>query len=100
MLAKSVLGDMEVLKEGRAYRPCLDHERPIIARIPLHELLGVTRQDGIEGREVEGGGVYLNVGHGRDGITLGPGSGKVMSELIERGRSVSSANRVSPTLPL
>ena len=41
-------------------------------------------------REVERGGVYLNVGHGRDGITLGPGSGKVMSELIERGRSESA----------
>lgn len=43
------------------------------------------------------GGVFLNVRHGRDGITLGPGSGLVMSELI-RGLS-PSANITGLGLP-
>lgn len=28
------------------------------------------------------GGLYINTGHNSDGVTLGPGSGKVMSELL------------------
>ena len=93
-LVEEVLGcaadDVQTLQEGRAYRPCLEHGRPIIAQVPLDELLGVTYRDVIKRREVQRGGVYLNVGHGRDGITLGPGSGLVMSELIEEGRSMSA----------
>ena len=79
------LREVEILKTGTAYRPCLESGRPIISQIPLEQLLGVIHESPIEKREVERGGVYLNVGHGRDGITLGPGSGKVMSELIRGG---------------
>lgn len=82
--------DVEVLEVGRAYRPFLEHGRPIVAQVPLDELLGMTHRRSIERRDIERGGVYLNVGHGCDGITLGPGSGKVMSELIEEGRSMSA----------
>ena len=93
-LVESVLGcsadDMEILEVGRAYRPCLEHGRPIVTQVPLDELLGVTHRNPIKGRKVERGGVYLNVGHGRDGITLGPGSGQVMSELIEGRRRISA----------
>ena len=83
-------GDVEILDIGRAYRPCLEQGRPIISHIPLDKLLGMTHRNLVEEREAERGGVYLNVGHGWDGITLGPGSGKVMSELIEGGQSVSA----------
>ncbi len=82
--------DVEILEVGRAYRPCLEHGRPVVSHVPLDELLGMTHRDSTEGRQVERGGVYLNVGHGCDGITLGPGSGKVMSELIEGGQSMSA----------
>ena len=82
------LNEVEILKTGTAYRPCLESGRPIISQIPLEQLLGVTHQSPIE-KKVERGGVYLNVGHGRDGITLGPGSGKVMSELIQGGGSLA-----------
>lgn len=88
MVLRCSLNDMEILEVGRAYRPCLEHGRPIVSQVPLDELLGMTRGDPIERRER--GGVYLNVGHGCDGITLGPGSGKVMSELIEGGQSMSA----------
>ena len=81
---------VELLETGRAYRPCLEHGRPIVSKVPLDELLDVTHRGPIEARNIERGGVYLNVGHGRDGITLGPGSGKVMSELIEGGKSMSA----------
>ena len=93
-LVESVLGcaadDMQILEEGRAFLTLLEHERPIIAQVPLDELLGITHRDANKRREVKQGGVFLNVGHGRDGITLGPGSGRVMSELIEQGRSMSA----------
>lgn len=82
--------DLEVLEVGRGYRPCLEHGRPIICRVPLDELLDMTHENPIVRREVERGGVYLNVGHGSDGITLAPGSGKTMSELIEGGGSMSA----------
>lgn len=82
--------DVEILEVGRAYRPCLEHGRPIIARVPLDKLLGMAHRGPSEGKEVRKGGVYLNVGHGRDGITLGPGSGQVMSELIEGGRAITA----------
>lgn len=82
--------DLEILEFGRAYRPCLEQERPIVAQVPLDELLGMTHPNLLDQRKVERGGVYLNVGHGRDGITLGPGSGKVMSELIEGYQSMSA----------
>ena len=84
------MDDIKVLEVGRAYRPCLEHGRPIVSQVPLDELLGMTCRDPIERSEVKRGGVYLNVGHGCDGITLGPGSGKVMSELIEGGQSMSA----------
>ena len=93
-LAEKALGcssdDMKVVDEGRAYRPDLEYGRPIITRVSLDELLGMRHRDTIEGKEAGGGGVYLNVGHGCDGITLGPASGKVMSELIEGGRALSA----------
>ena len=83
--------DVVLLDAGRAYRPCLDRGRPIITQVSVAELLGTTYRSSTDGREAERSGVYLNVGHGYDGITLGPGSGKVMSELIE-GLQATSAD--------
>lgn len=69
--------EVTVISAGRCYRPVLTIGRPIIAKLPLEQLLA--------GRKVPkniAGAFYLNTGHGSDGITLGPGSGKVMSDLI------------------
>lgn len=70
----------EVLEVGRCVRPILAVDRPIIAKVPVHMLLG---QDSIaELNSRSRGGVFVNTGHGTSGITLGPGSGLVLSELI------------------
>jgi glycine/D-amino acid oxidase-like deaminating enzyme len=68
---------VEVIGAGRCYLPVVEMRRPIITKLPLERLLGLRKvPDDIQGA------FYLNTGHGRNGITLGPGSGKVMSDLI------------------
>jgi glycine/D-amino acid oxidase-like deaminating enzyme len=80
---------VEVLKEGRAYRPKVAVGRPIIAKLPPKLLFGENAAKvGDEDNHSASahidvyGGVFVNTGHNRDGVTLGPGSGKVMAELI------------------
>jgi glycine/D-amino acid oxidase-like deaminating enzyme len=65
--------ELEVVEAGRCYRSVMKH--PIIAEIPV-SLLSDPSEPSPRCR------VFLNVGHGSYGITLGPGSGKVMSEII------------------
>ncbi|KAF8451324.1 FAD dependent oxidoreductase [Terfezia claveryi] len=59
------------------HRPVMPDGKPVMGRIPPEELGGVV-------------GVYTCVGHGPWGISLGPGSGLVMAELLE-GRARLSA---------
>jgi glycine/D-amino acid oxidase-like deaminating enzyme len=80
---------VEVLKEGRAYRPEVTVGRPIIAKLPLRLLFGENvakvgdESDHSASAHIDvHGGVFVNTGHNSDGVTLGPGSGKVMAELI------------------
>ena len=87
-LASSDASDIDVLEVGRAYRPFLTIKRPIIAKAALHELFDKPEEKPAKGR-AQIGGVFFNVGHGSDGITLSLGSGKVMSELIRNGRSTT-----------
>ncbi|KAL8895871.1 MAG: hypothetical protein Q9207_007971 [Kuettlingeria erythrocarpa] len=90
-LACANKSDIEVLDVGRAYRPFLTMGRPVIAKAALHELLNKPQEVPAKGN-AQTGGVFFNVGHGSDGITLGPGSGKVMSELIRTARRHSSTH--------
>ncbi|RII06503.1 FAD dependent oxidoreductase [Alternaria sp. MG1] len=74
--------DMEVLREGLCFRPVTSSGRPIVSRIPDDKLGGTKTKDG------ENGGVYIAAGHGAWGISHAPGTGLVLSELIEgRGSS-------------
>jgi len=73
---------LEILNVGRCYRRMVEQGRPIMTKVPLSLLYERPEADQHGDRVSGTGGVYLNVGHGSDGITLGPGSGKVMSELI------------------
>ncbi|KAG9192093.1 hypothetical protein G6011_10827 [Alternaria panax] len=75
--------DMEVLREGLCFRPVTSSGRPIVSRIPDDQLGGIKTKDG------ENGGVYIAAGHGAWGISHAPGTGLVLSEMIE-GRETSA----------
>ncbi|RMZ71630.1 FAD dependent oxidoreductase superfamily [Pyrenophora seminiperda CCB06] len=75
--------DMEVLREGLCFRPVTSSGRPIVSRIPDEKLGGVKTRDG------SNGGVFIAAGHGAWGISHAPGTGLVLSELIE-GRPTSA----------
>lgn len=68
--------EIKLHSADRCYRPLTQYNRPIITKVPWSQLgFRSTRNSPC-------GGVYINTGHNSDGMTLGPGSGKVMSELL------------------
>jgi glycine/D-amino acid oxidase-like deaminating enzyme len=68
---------VQVFAAGRCYRPLVEMRRPVITELALERLMGPHKvPSNIRA------GFYLNTGHGYDGITLGPGSGKIMSDII------------------
>ena len=77
-------GDPDAFKElefvalGRAFRPVTLSGRPMMAMVEPDKL---SHHSGLhaEGRR---GNVFLCWGHGSWGLTLGPGTGKLMSQLI------------------
>ena len=83
MLILGVKCSTSLLITGQCFRPVTSSGRPIVSRIP-DEKLGGTRTKN-EGN----GGVYIAAGHGAWGISHAPGTGFVLSELIE-GREVSA----------
>lgn len=66
---------LEIVKAGRCYRPIVKQGHPIIAEVPLSLL---QKESG----SLSTLRVFFNTGHGSYGITQGPGSGKLMSELV------------------
>ncbi|KAL8936234.1 MAG: hypothetical protein Q9211_004280 [Gyalolechia sp. 1 TL-2023] len=70
--------ELEIVQAGRCYRPEVKQGHPIIAEVPISLLnaSASSRTGHIHPR------LFFNTGHGPYGITQGPGSGKVMSELI------------------
>ncbi|KNG49579.1 fad dependent oxidoreductase [Stemphylium lycopersici] len=69
--------EMEVIREGLCFRPVTSSGRPIVARIPDDRLGGVKTKGESEG------GVFIAAGHGAWGISHAPGTGLVLSELIQ-----------------
>ncbi|KAL2840314.1 FAD dependent oxidoreductase, partial [Aspergillus pseudoustus] len=99
----SAEGEVEVVSAGRCYRPLAEPNRPVITRVPWGLLGDSRKRDGVGGIDGGGedrisvangpvspviGGLYINTAHNSDGMTLGPGSGKLMSELL-LGRETS-----------
>ncbi|KAL8802364.1 MAG: hypothetical protein Q9182_003853 [Xanthomendoza sp. 2 TL-2023] len=68
-------GGLRVISQGRSYRPENQSQVPVIAAIPSSQLSTSRNGDGKPS-------VFINSGHGSYGITLGMGSGKVMSQLV------------------
>ncbi|KAH5264676.1 hypothetical protein HBI71_093060 [Parastagonospora nodorum] len=75
--------DFEVLREALCFRPVTSSGRPIVSRIPDGKLGGMKTRPGAKG------GVFIAAGHGAWGISHAPGTGMVLSELIE-GRQTSA----------
>jgi len=76
---------LEVLEKGRTHRPTIDRELPILASLTRGDLCGprISKQQSLYGQgDYAKSGVWVCTGHGRYGITLGLGSGKLMSQLI------------------
>lgn len=91
--------DIEVVTIGRAFLPETLSRIPLITKLPSGKLfssllkspgeLDSSMSDLDDGNQIDAqGGVFVNAGHFTDGLTLGLGSGKVMSEIIE-GRETS-----------
>ena len=72
---KGPLGD-RVITQGRSYRPATRSGLPIISGVPASKL---SPAEGCDGADTS---VYINSGHGSYGVTLGMGSGKLMSQLV------------------
>ena len=70
--------ELEIVALGRAFRPITRSGRPMMARVEADKL---SHHSGLltDGR---GGNVFLCWGHGSWGLTLGPGTGKLMSQLM------------------
>ncbi|OCK91102.1 FAD dependent oxidoreductase [Cenococcum geophilum 1.58] len=86
---------LEVLNTGRCYRPLAMPNKPIITKVEWDLLGDISPQTSSiirqyvaphEGLDCQPSpvisGLYINTGHNSDGVTLAPGSGKVMSELL------------------
>src|SRR2546423_10233444 len=77
--------DPEVLEKGRTYRPTIDRELPIVTSVSCADLRGPriskAKSHHVE-RDCAKSGIWVCTGHGRYGITLGLGSGKLLSQMI------------------
>ena len=77
--------DLDVVATGRTYRPTIDRDLPIIAHIDPRKLCPVKQshsKDAIADMDDPAGGLFVCSGHGRYGITLAMGSGRLMSQII------------------
>jgi glycine/D-amino acid oxidase-like deaminating enzyme len=63
-IADTVFPEYTIVKEQLCFRPMTEHGKPFICPYP------------------EVNGVYIGAGHSHFGIILGPGTGKVLSEMI------------------
>ena len=70
---------LHVVKQGRSFRPETPSRLPIITAVPGCKL---TTQETTIASDDGRPSVFINSGHGSYGVTLGMGSGKVMSQII------------------
>jgi glycine/D-amino acid oxidase-like deaminating enzyme len=85
--------ELEYFDAGRCYRPTAIPKRPIITKVDWDLLGHESHADTQSSTDLDEphftiGGLVINTAHGSDGITLGPGSGQLASELV-LGRTLS-----------
>ena len=85
---------LQVVSQGRSYRPATRSGLPVIAEIPACKLSSrIMSPHCRHGRT----SVYVNSGHGSYGVTLGMGSGKVMSQIILNQRPDVNVSVFTPS---
>lgn len=67
--------DLEILREGLCFRPVAERGVPFVGRVDDAALGGDLRPS-------RNGGVFVAAGHGPWGISLAPGTGKAVADLI------------------
>lgn len=78
--------DLDYFDVGRCYRPTTTLGRPIITKVDW-DLLSKTSSSEVLPQSSSNvpnivGGLFINTGHGSSGVSQGPGSGKVASDLV------------------
>ena len=66
--------------KGRAIRPATDSVIPIISKVEAKDISDNRYISEEAGRELSG--AFVSWGHGAYGLTLGMGTGKLMSQLV------------------
>ncbi|OJJ08902.1 hypothetical protein ASPVEDRAFT_48031 [Aspergillus versicolor CBS 583.65] len=66
--------DLEILREGLCFRPVAERGVPFVGRVDDGALGGL--------KTTKNGGVFVAAGHGPWGITLAPGTGRVVADLV------------------
>jgi glycine/D-amino acid oxidase-like deaminating enzyme len=88
LLCLDDIDDLEVVRKGLCFRPVTNKSAPILSRIEDVNLGGVRTAGG------GNGGVWLAAGHGPWGISLGPGTGKIMAEMITGQKTSADVSRL------
>ncbi|CAK7222310.1 hypothetical protein SCUCBS95973_004799 [Sporothrix curviconia] len=85
---RRVLGsdDYEVLRTGLCHRPATPWGAPLVLRLLDEQLAATSEEQSMTGGA---GGVFVVAGHGPWGISMGPGTGMVLAELVQ-GRPLSA----------
>ena len=79
-----------VISQGRSYRPATWNSLPVIAGIPSYNL--TTKECGQTRAKV-----FINSGHGSYGVTLGMGSGKLMSQMVLNKQLDVDVSKMGPS---
>ena len=76
MESPATFEELGVVDLGRAYRPATPSGRPVISVVVRYQLVDDVAFDYLPSN------VFLCWGHGSYGLTLGPGTGKRMSQML------------------
>ena len=78
--------DLDYFDAGRCYRPTTAVGRPIITKVDWNLLAKTSSSKASPECSSKDskviGGLFINTGHGSSGVSQGPGSGKVVSDLV------------------
>ena len=74
--------ELLLVDKGRAFRPATKSGLPVISQVAASDLTSDTVAASQGSMEKPSSGVFICWGHGSYGLTLGMGTGKVMSQLM------------------